>query len=237
MSGPCRRAKARPLPTWLTSFHPPERGRPAIDEGGVRKEFFQLLVEQLFSESFGMFVNVNKGALVAEQLWFSKDCVWSDDEFELTGTLISLAVYNGVLLDLHFPPVVYKKLIALDSPQRRPLTLSDVASLDGDLAKGLTQLLEYEPAGDVEAVFCLNFEVTWTSFGATHRAELVEGGAGVEKAISQRRWCRAKSVPRSLLDPLKYLGVERALGVGVETGKRVTSIASRTVYATITQMT
>ena len=146
---------------------------------GVRKEFFQLLVEQLFSESFGMFVNVNKGALVAEQLWFSKDCVWSDDEFELTGTLISLAVYNGVLLDLHFPHVVYKKLIALDSPQRRPLTLSDVASLDGDLAKGLTQLLEYEPAGDVEAVFCLNFEVTWTSFGATHRAELVEGGAGV----------------------------------------------------------
>ena len=67
-------------------------GEEGIDEGGVRKEFFQLLVEQLFSENFGMFVNMNKGSMVAEQLWFSKDCVWSDEEFMLTGMLIGKSV-------------------------------------------------------------------------------------------------------------------------------------------------
>jgi hypothetical protein len=30
-------------------------GEPGIDEGGVRKEFFQLLVEAIFTADFGMF--------------------------------------------------------------------------------------------------------------------------------------------------------------------------------------
>ena len=29
-------------------------GEPAIDEGGVRKEFFQLLLEKLFQPEYGM---------------------------------------------------------------------------------------------------------------------------------------------------------------------------------------
>ena len=31
--------------------------------------------------------------------------------FELIGTLIGMAIYNSVLLDLHLPTVVYKKLL------------------------------------------------------------------------------------------------------------------------------
>lgn len=34
--------------------------------------------------------------------------------FELTGTLIGLAIYNSVLLELHFPKVIYKKLLDED---------------------------------------------------------------------------------------------------------------------------
>jgi E3 ubiquitin-protein ligase HECTD2 len=30
-------------------------GEPGIDEGGVRKEFFMLLIKQLFDPNFGMF--------------------------------------------------------------------------------------------------------------------------------------------------------------------------------------
>lgn len=31
-------------------------------------------------------------------------------EFKLVGWLIGLAVYNSVILDIHFPPILYKKL-------------------------------------------------------------------------------------------------------------------------------
>lgn len=46
------------------------------------------------------------------------------NEFYLLGTVLGLAIYNGIILDLHFPQVVYKKLCD------RPLELSDLSELD-----------------------------------------------------------------------------------------------------------
>lgn len=34
-------------------------------------------------------------------------------EFELIGKLLGLAIYNSVILDVHFPRVVYKKLMGI----------------------------------------------------------------------------------------------------------------------------
>lgn len=59
---------------------------------------------QLFDINFGMFLPTEDGT----QLWFNKACTWSPDEYRLIGTLIGLAIYNDVLLDLHFPQVIYK---------------------------------------------------------------------------------------------------------------------------------
>ena len=120
-----------------------------VDAGGVRKEFFQLLIQQLFSEQYGMFARVDTGKL-GEAHWFSRDCSWADVEFGMVGVLIGLALYNGVTLDVHFPPVVYKKL--LPSPR---LNLHDVAALDPQLAKGLQQLLDFEPADQVLTVLIM----------------------------------------------------------------------------------
>ena len=121
-------------------------GEEGVDAGGVRKEFFQLLIQQLFSEQYGMFSRIDTGKL-GEAHWFSRDCSWADVEFGMVGVLVGLALYNGVTLDVHFPPVVYKKL--LPSPR---LNLHDVAALDPQLAKGLQQLLDFEPA---DQVLCL----------------------------------------------------------------------------------
>ena len=153
-------------------------GEAGVDAGGVRKEFFQLLIEQLFAEQYGMFSRVGLGSAVGERVWFNRDCDWCGEEFELVGLLVGLAVYNGVLLDVHFPSVVYKKLLPLGSPHRR-LSLLDVASLDPTLAKGLRDLLDFPDAGAVEDTFCRTFEVEWESFGAMRRAELVPGGRDV----------------------------------------------------------
>ena len=42
--------------------------------------------------------------------WFNHMAVEDSSEFNVLGKLIGLAVYNGVILDIRFPPVFYKKL-------------------------------------------------------------------------------------------------------------------------------
>jgi ubiquitin-protein ligase E3 A len=53
-----------------------------------------------------------------------------------------MAIYNGVVLDVHFPSVVYKLLLG-----EEPL-FSDLAQVDAELHRGLQQLLDFE--GDVQ---------------------------------------------------------------------------------------
>lgn len=93
----------------LTNFPSPCQvqfsGEDGIDEGGVQKEFFQLIIAQIFDVSFGMFVHDDD----LRQFWFNRSSLENEREFELIGILLGVAIYNGVNLDLRFPHVVYKK--------------------------------------------------------------------------------------------------------------------------------
>jgi ubiquitin-protein ligase E3 A/E3 ubiquitin-protein ligase HERC4 len=143
------------------------KGEDGVDAGGVIKEFFQLLVAQLFDVNTGMWsMNFGDGT----SAWFNSDCIWNYDGYYLVGVLVGLAVYNSVLLDVHFPHTVYRKLLGL------PLGLEDMA--DEEVMSGLQSLLDYE-GDDVEDIFCLLFEVTWMDLGAERRRELKPGGANI----------------------------------------------------------
>lgn len=82
-------------------------GEEGVDEGGVAKEFFQLVMRQLFDPCWGMFVQDEK----TREFWFNQNSLESSREFELVGKLIGIAIYNSVRLDVRFPHVVYKKLM------------------------------------------------------------------------------------------------------------------------------
>lgn len=43
--------------------------------------------------------------------WFNSLSFENDGQFMLIGIVLGLAIYNGVILDVHFPPVVYRKLL------------------------------------------------------------------------------------------------------------------------------
>ena len=43
--------------------------------------------------------------------WFNHLSTDSEQDFMLTGMVLGLAIYNSVILDAHFPLVVYKKLL------------------------------------------------------------------------------------------------------------------------------
>lgn len=128
-------------------------GEEGVDEGGVRKEFFQIIVRDLFDPSFGMFVYNEE----TRSYWFNRNSLENDSEFRLIGLLLGLAIYNDVILDIHFPLVVYKKLLG-GVP-----SLDDMKRMDVSLGNSLQQLLDFE--GDVEAALGMTFEVTYDAFG------------------------------------------------------------------------
>jgi ubiquitin-protein ligase E3 A len=143
-------------------------GEEGVDEGGVKKEFFQLLIKQVFDVNFGMFT-YNEGQRF---FWFNADSLEGNNTFRLMGILLGLAIYNSVILDVHFPTLVYKKLL------ERGLNLEDdLMDFDPDLARGLKQLLEYE--GNVAEVYDRVFQVETESFGVVKKVDLKPNGANI----------------------------------------------------------
>ncbi|XP_043222721.1 probable E3 ubiquitin-protein ligase HECTD2 isoform X1 [Amphibalanus amphitrite] len=157
-------------------------GEPGLDMGGLTKEWFMLIIRKVFDSSYGMFVYHNKSRCY----WFSTTHSGSLREYNLIGVLMGLAVYNGIILDLRFPHICYKKLL---SPPVVPTmehvavgiakhpTLEDLAQIMPEVARGLKELLAYE--GNVEEDLCLNFHVSIEEFGKVITVNLRENGEEV----------------------------------------------------------
>ncbi|KAJ1525999.1 hypothetical protein ONE63_009178 [Megalurothrips usitatus] len=152
-------------------------GEQGIDEGGVSKEFFQLIVEEIFNPDYGMFT-LNQET---QTVWFNPTSFESDAQFSLIGVVLGLAIYNNVILDVHFPMVVYKKLMGKKG------TFYDLEDWNNTLYKGLTELLEYE-GDDIEDVFSQTFRVCHQDvFGSVLHHDLKEGGEQVPVNKQNRR--------------------------------------------------
>ena len=82
-------------------------GEPGIDEGGVRKEYFSLVVKELLSPAYAMFTYHEDVQLY----YFNGQTLEMPIYFELIGNLMGIAVYNNTFIDLPFPIACYKVLI------------------------------------------------------------------------------------------------------------------------------
>jgi len=151
----------KPLRVTFVSAGVQEEG---LDEGGVAKEFFQLLVRELVDASYGMFAPTEGGRYT----WFDTRSTEPPVSFQLVGMLLGLAIYNGHILDIHLPPVAYKKLLGVEP------TLDDLRAAFPTLAHGLQQLLDY--TGDVEADLCYMFRADIDVGGQRSTVDLVPGG-------------------------------------------------------------
>ena len=140
-----------------------------IDEGGLSKEFFQLIVEEIFNPDYGMFVHCPE----THTYWFNPSSYESCAQFTLIGIVLGLAMYNSVILDLHLPSVIYRKL------QGKRGVFEDLKEFKGSVWKGLQELLAYE-GDDMEEVFMQPFQINYTDlFGSVITAELKDGGAEI----------------------------------------------------------
>lgn len=139
-------------------------GEQGIDEGGVSKEFFQLVIEELFNPDFGMF-EFNKENRTC---WFKPGSFETENQFTLIGLLFGIAIYNNVILDVHFPPVLYRKLMGMKGK------LEDLETSHPGIHKSLMNLLNYD--GDVSTDIMATFEISYEVFESTVNHELVPDG-------------------------------------------------------------
>jgi E3 ubiquitin-protein ligase HECTD2 len=121
------------------------RDEPGIDAGGLKKEWFLLLNRELFDPSKGFYLEDEE----SRYCWFDP-CSEATKYYSLTGVAVGLALYNSTILDLNFPPVVFKKLLGC------PYSLDDFCELRPSHGRSLKTLLDYH-GDDFEQVFALNF--------------------------------------------------------------------------------
>ncbi|GLC36844.1 hypothetical protein PLESTB_000776500 [Pleodorina starrii] len=81
-------------------------GEEGIDAGGVKKEFFALLMERLLSADYGM-MSYDEAS---RTYWFNPSSLEPPSSYFLLGLVLGLAVYNRVLLDFPAPLLLYQKL-------------------------------------------------------------------------------------------------------------------------------
>lgn len=150
-------------------------GEQGIDEGGVSKEFFQLVIEELFNPDFGMF-EFNKETNLC---WFNPSSFETENQFTLIGLLFGIAIYNNVILNVNFPPVLYRKLYGIKGK------FEDLQESHPVIYKSLKEILTYN--GDVSEDIMTTFEISYEVFGSTCKYELVKDGKNVKVTNDNRK--------------------------------------------------
>lgn len=151
-------------------------GEQGVDEGGVSKEFFQLVVEEIFNPDIGMFTYDERTRL----FWFNPSSFENEGQYTLIGIVLGLAIYNNCILDVHFPMVVYRKLMGKKG------TFRDLADANPVLHQSLKELLEYE--GCVEEDMMITFQISQTDlFGNALMYDLRENGDKIPVTNDNRK--------------------------------------------------
>ena len=145
-------------------------GEPALDAGGVAREFYTVLCEQLFNPDSGLFLysavnqmcmQINPNSGIANEFHLRY--------FHMCGRLLGKALMDGQITPVHLVQPMYKHIMGW------PVTLRDLEHLDDQVYRNLLDLLDFDDIG----MLYLEFVVTEDKMGMPETVELVEGGAEI----------------------------------------------------------
>ncbi|DBA05170.1 TPA: hypothetical protein N0F65_005020 [Lagenidium giganteum] len=167
-------------------------GEVAVDAGGLEREWFAIVTEQLFDESVGVFRRAQVGALsyVLEE---SSAEVPDNRVLYLRGAgrLLGRAILEGQLLKAHLAIPLLKHLLGA------PLAFSDVEFFDEAVYRSLKWLREHD---GVDALG-LDFSVTHRlRNGETATVDLKENGRNIDVTDANKDEYIALRVKHLLLD-------------------------------------
>ncbi|EME83066.1 uncharacterized protein MYCFIDRAFT_104646, partial [Pseudocercospora fijiensis CIRAD86] len=168
-----------------------------VDAGGPRKEWFLMLVRDIFDPNHGMFVYDDE----SNTCYFNPNSFETSDQYFLVGALLGLAIYNSTILDVALPPFAFRKLLAAapssvtsaantnvssltGTKGQMTYTLNDLAEFRPSLAAGLQKLLDFD--GDVEATYCRDFVASVERYGVTTDVPLKANGTNIPVTNANR---------------------------------------------------
>ncbi|EIW85244.1 HECT-domain-containing protein [Coniophora puteana RWD-64-598 SS2] len=142
-------------------------GEDGLDYGGLSREFFFLLSHEMFNPFYCLFeysahdnytLQINPASGVnPEHLNY----------FKFIGRCLGLGIFHRRFLDAYFIVSFYKMIL------KKKVTLSDLESVDAELHRGLTWMLE----NDITDVIDETFTTTEERFGEMVTIDLKPGGA------------------------------------------------------------
>jgi hypothetical protein len=176
---------------WRVEFF----GEPAIDSGGVMREFFQLISEQLFNPDMGLWLpSVNNQKCM--RINPASDISCPEDAlimFRFLGRLLGRALFDRQLIDGHMVRFLYKHMLGW------PITFEDLQLQDEEYYQSLKQFTKMSEE-EISAL-CLDFTLAEETLGVRRDVELVEGGKDLEVT--------KENLPQYLQAILKYRTLDR----------------------------
>lgn len=168
-------------------------GEMGIDAGGLAREWFQLVTEQIFDPDRGLWLS-GSGNQMCMRVNPASEVSCPEDHliyFRFLGRVIGKALFDRQLVSGHMARHMYKHILGW------PITFDDLELADEEYYKSLKQLTEID---DV-SLMCLDFTVTEETLGVKKEIELIPGGSDVEVTN--------ENLPEYLEANLKYRMLDR----------------------------
>lgn len=147
------------------------KNEEGVDSGGIRKEYFQLLSQEI-KEDGRLFEHTEN------RIWI-RPHEGDEGEYEAIGRIIAIALYNNVVLNIPFPSLFFKKLLG-----RRP-TLDDLREISTGIATSLRNLrrLSKDEINGLDLRFVAEHNVD----GTTRTYPLVKNGKNIRLTSENMR--------------------------------------------------
>jgi len=153
--------------TWRFEF----LGKEAIDAGGLAREWFQLVSEELFNPNMGLWLPSASNQM-AMRINPASSFACPEDHliyFRFLGRVMGKALFDAQLVSGHMVRHLYKHILSW------PVMFSDLELSDAEYYNSLKILLDVENVEDL----CLDFTFTENALGESRVVDLVEGGENI----------------------------------------------------------
>lgn len=169
------------------------KGEAGVDEGGVTREWYQVLSRQMFNPDYALFIPVGSdntkfrpnrtSGINPEHLSF----------FKFVGMIIGKAISDNCFLDCHFSREVYKNILG------KPVSLKDMESLDLEYYKSLNWMLE----NDITYVIEETFSIDTDDYGEHKTIDLIPNGRNIAVTEENKKEYVQKVVEYKLQESVK----------------------------------
>jgi len=179
-------------------------GETGIDAGGLAREWFQLVTEEIFNPDMGLWLPSATNQM-AMRINPASEISCPEDHliyFRFLGRVMGKALFDGQLVTGHMVRHMYKHILGW------PVMFEDLELPDEGYYNSLKSLLDLENVEDV----CLDFTFTENALGENRVVELMEGGEDVSVTNDNLPEFMEANLNYHLMDRVKPQQTELLLG-------------------------